>query len=144
MTSRSKTQLSSLQYWKNPRKKILPNAVSSQSPGRGSSADSFSFLGCLMPQLLTQPMKWDSISKQFFHNFDGEGYYLFYVSDSCFDRQSGQGGKDTHTQTFPPGFAAINTITYITKKARPAQSNFLKVRGQRNNKIASIRSLNSQ
>lgn len=43
----------------------------------------------LMPQFLTQPMTQDSISKQPFHNSDGEGYYLFYVSDSCFDRQSG-------------------------------------------------------
>lgn len=50
----------------------------------------------------------------------------------------------THTQTFSPGLGAIDTITYTTEKTRPAQSNFLKVRGQRNNKIASIRSLNSQ
>lgn len=49
----------------------------------------------------------------------------------------------THTQTFPLGLVVIDTITYSTKKTRPAQSNFLKVRGQRN-KIASIRSLNSQ
>lgn len=50
----------------------------------------------------------------------------------------------THTQPFPPGLVVTNTIIYTTKKTGPAQSNFLKVRGQRNNKIANIRSLNSQ
>ncbi|KAF2978612.1 hypothetical protein EK904_010604 [Melospiza melodia maxima] len=35
--------------------------------------------------------------------------------------QSGQGGKDTQ-----PDMVAIDTITYIAKKTRPAQSNFLK------------------
>lgn len=54
-----------------------------------------------MLRFLTQSMTEDSIRKQFFHSFDGEGYYLFYVSDSCFDRQSGQEDKDTHLDISP-------------------------------------------
>lgn len=72
-----------------------------QAQDSGSTADSLGFLGCLTPQFLTQAITQDSISKQFFHNFDGEGYYLFYVSDSCLDRQSGQEGKDAHPDIFP-------------------------------------------
>lgn len=49
-----------------------------------------------------------------------------------------------HIWTFSPGLVAIDTLTHTTKRTRPAQSNFLKVRGQRNNKIARNRSLNSQ
>lgn len=48
-----------------------------------------------------------------------------------------------HTRTLSPGLVAIDTFTCTTKRTHFAQSNFLKVRGQRN-KIASNRSLNSR
>lgn len=43
-----------------------------------------------------------------------------------------------------PTLVATNTCIYTAERTRPAQSNFLKVRGQSNKKIASNRSLNSQ
>lgn len=64
------------------------------------------------------------------------------MSDSCFNRQNDQEGKETHPDIFP--WFGSNRYTHTTERTRPAQSNFLKVRGQRNNKIARNRSLNSR
>lgn len=113
---------------------ILHNAVSYQSPGQQHLA--------ALPQFLTQLMTRDSISKQFSHNFDGEGYYLFYVTFVLTGKVVRK--ARAHTQTFPPRFGSNRYNHLHHQKTRPAQSNFLKVRGHRNNKIASIRSLNSQ
>lgn len=85
---------------------ILHNAVSYQSPGQQHLA--------ALPQFLTQLMTRDSISKQFSHNFDGEGYYLFYVTFVLTGKVVRK--ARAHTQTFPPGLVAIDTITYTTKK----------------------------
>lgn len=61
-------------------------------------------------------MTQDSISKQFFHNFDGEGYYLFYVTLVLTDKVARK--ARTHTQTFPPGLVVIDTITPPRKQGQ--------------------------